>query len=463
MALIYVVDKDPHVCDTVQIMLESEEWDVQTFDSAEDFFRQFNAIKSDIVITDYHLQGVTGLEIMEKVHAASPEIEVVIITETGDEQTALNTMKAGAYDYIKKPLNIQELRVVVERALHSKKIGDKLSYMYNQQRKMFGFGELIGSSHEMQRVFKIIRMVSESKDTPVVIVGETGTGKELAARSIHANGTRNTEPFVEVNCGAIQENLLESELFGHEQGAFTDARKSKRGLMEVASGGTFFLDEIASMDLSLQVKLLKAIEEKKIRRVGGVKDISIDIRVLAATSRPLEDLIAEGKFREDLYYRLNVISIEMPPLRNRGEDIKLLTHHFIDQFNEEFKYRVTGISDAAEHLLIQHDWPGNVRELRNVIERAVLLKKSGVIDTHHLFLVPSSLGKPAPSDDQEKRSNGVYIPEEGIDLESKETELTRRYIEAALEKTDGNKSQAARLLGISRGSLRYRMEKMINP
>jgi len=460
MSIIYLLDQDPYVRETIQIMLETEEWEVHTFGIPDEFFTQYNKTKPDIVITDYHLPGSTGLKILNKIHQTSPEIEVIIITKSGDQETALNVMRAGAYDYIKKPVNIKELRLVVERALQSKRKGDKLSYLYNQQRKMFGFGELIGGSPEMQRVFKIIRMVSESKDTPVVIVGETGTGKELVARSIHTNGTRNTEPFVEVNCAAIQESLLESELFGYEQGAFTDARKSKRGLLEVANGGTFFLDEIAGMDLSLQVKLLKAIEEKKIRRVGGVKDLPIDVRILAATSQPLEQLIEEGKFREDLYYRLNVISIEMPPLRQRAEDIVILADHFIDQFNEEFTFRVSGLSAEAEQMLLQHDWPGNVRELRNVVERAVLLKKSGVIDAHHLFLVPNSSGKtPSLS---ESEPNGIHIPDGGVDLNKLEREYTRKYMEAALDKAGGNKSKAAKLLGMSRGSFRYRIKKYRN-
>ena len=461
MSLIYLVDEDRHLCDTVKIMLETDRWEVRTFSTPEEFQRQYHTIVPDIVITDYHLPGMTGLELLTTIHQHSPEVEVIIITESGDQETALNAMKAGAYDYIRKPLNFKELRVVVERALESKKIGDKLSYLYTQQRKMFGFGELIGRSPSMQRVFKIIRMVSESNDTPVVIYGETGTGKELVARSIHANGSRYKEPFVEVNCAAIQESLLESELFGYEQGAYTDARKAKRGLMEVASGGTFFLDEIASMDLSLQVKLLKAIEEKKIRRVGGIKDITIDIRVLAATSKSLEDLIEQDQFREDLYYRLNVISINMPPLRDRGDDIKLLAHHFIEQFNEEFSFHVSGVSKEAEAMLMRHDWPGNVRELRNVIERAVLLKKSGLIDVHHLFLVPNAFDRIMGEDKNSGPNHLFNIPDEGINLEKVERDFFVTYLNAALEKAGGNKAKAARLLGISRGSLRYKMKQYL--
>ena len=453
MAVIYIVDDDPHICETVKLMLETDEWDVHTFGNPEDVLRNLHNGQPDIIISDYHLPNFTGLELLHEVHQEYPEIEVIIITGVGDHDTALNAMKAGAYDYIKKPLDIKELRLVVERGLQSKQIGDKLSYLYTQQRKLFGFGELIGSSSKMKRIFKIIRMVSESKDTPVVIVGETGTGKELVARSIHSSSNRNKEPFVEINCAAIQENLLESEMFGYEQGAFTDARQTKRGLMEVASGGTLFLDEIARMDLSLQVKLLKAIEEKKIRRVGGIKDIPVDIRVIASSNQPLEQLIEERRFREDLYYRLNVITIEMPGLNERGNDIILLAEHFIEKFNADFKFNVTGMTEDAADLLMQQEWPGNVRELRNIIERAVLLKKSGEIDTHHLFLAPAAVY----SDNRNERVTGeIHLPDEGINFE----ELEFQYIQAALNKADGNKTQAARLLGMSRGAFRYRLEKL---
>jgi len=454
MPVIYLVDSDPGTCRTVQLMLESENWDIQTFGTEKEFYYRFRKSQPDIVITDYHLPGSTGVELMKQVHQAAPEIEVIILTDVGDQEIALSAMRAGAYDYLKKPLDIKELRLIIERAVESKKIGDKLSYLYNQQRKMFGFGELIGRSANMKQVFKIIRMVSESKDTPVVIIGETGTGKEMVARSIHANSARHQEPFVEVNCAAIQETLLESELFGYEEGAFTDARKTKRGLMEVATGGAFFLDEIASMALALQVKLLKAIEEKKIRRVGGIRDIPIDIRIIASTSVPLEQLIEEGQFREDLYYRLNVLTIELPPLRTRGEDILLLAREFIEKFNVEFNFDVSGLTVDASELLMAHTWPGNVRELRNVIERAVLLKKTGEIDAHHLFLVPNSQQL---SDMGEDLVRTVFIPDQGIDFE----DIEKKYVEAALKKAEGNISRAARLLGMSRGAFRYRLEKYI--
>jgi len=453
MALIYIVDDEQDIRDMLKSFLDDvPEWEVYAFKSADEVLVQIEKGRPDVVVSDFYMPGIDGMDLLRELNRVSPETEFIMITGYGDQETAIEAMEIGAYDYLKKPLNLKEFRLVIERALKSKKMGDKLSYLYNQQRKMFGFGELIGSSPEMQRVFKIIRMVSESKDTPVVIRGETGTGKEMVARAIHDSGQRKQENFVEVNCAAIPDTLLESELFGHEEGAFTDARKSKRGLMEVANGGTFFLDELASMHPNIQVKLLKAIEEKRIRRVGGVKDIPIDVRVLASTSQSLEELIDAGKFREDLYYRLNVISVELPPLRERGDDIILLTEHFIEQFNDDFNYEVNGITEDATDILMEHDWPGNVRELRNLIERAVLLKKSGEIDTHHLTLIPSSLDA---ARNPQKMEHRVFIPEGGIDFDA----LEKKYLEAALKRTHGNKSKAAKLLGMSRSTFRYRLKK----
>lgn len=457
MAVIFVVDDEIDICNMLKSVLEdTADWEVHTFQSAIEVLKYLDKKQPDVIISDYYMPEMNGLELLAELNQQIPETEFIMITGYGDQETAIAAMEAGAYDYLKKPLNLKELQLVLERAVKSKKMEEKLSYLYNQQRKLFGYGELIGRSPEMQRVFKTVRMVSESAETPVVIRGETGTGKELVARAIHDSGKRKQENFVEVNCAAIPNTLLETELFGHEEGAFTDARKSKRGLLEVASGGTFFLDELASMHPSVQVKLLKAIEEKKIRRVGGVKDIPVDVRIIASTSHALEELIEEGTFREDLYYRLNVISIELPPLRERGDDILLLAEHFIEQFNEEFNYDVKGLTGEATKVLLQHDWPGNVRELRNLIERAVLLKKSGEIDTHHLTLIPSSLDIAKNPQTLERR---VYIPEGGIDFE----QLEKKYLETALKRTHGNKSKAAKLLGMSRSTFRYRLKKFFGP
>ena len=452
MSLIYLVDDDPNICETLQESLESEEREVQTFHNAENMLKSLSKTAPDVVISDYRLPGMDGLELVQEIHQESPEIEVIMITGVGGHDVAVAAMQAGAYDYIRKPVNMEELRVLVDKATEAKRLGDKLTYMYDQQKKMFGFGSLIGSSPPMQRVFQVIRMVSESPDTPVVIYGETGTGKELTSRAIHENSGRSHEPFVEINCAAIPETLLESELFGYEEGAFTDARKTKRGLMEVAHGGTFFLDEIGSMSMGLQVKLLKALEEKKIRRVGGVKDIVTNTRTIASTNQPLEQLIESGNFREDLYYRLNVISIEIPPLRKRGEDILLLAEHFIKKYNEDLKYDVSGLTRAAKEMLMSYKWPGNVRELRNVIERAVLMKKTGEIDQHHLFITPNNL---TDVDNSLFPSMDVAIPDEGVNFE----DIEKRYIKAALDKAKGNKSKAATLLGMSRATFRYRYEK----
>lgn len=452
MSLIYLVDDDPNICDTLKESLENNEREVRTYQTAESMLKVLPKTTPDVVISDYHLPGMDGLELVREIHRDSPEIEVIMITGVGGHDVAVAAMQAGAYDYIRKPVNIEELRVLVDKATEAKRLGDKLTYLYDQQKKLFGFGSLIGSSAPMQRVFQVIRMVSESPDTPVVIYGETGTGKELTARAIHENSQRSHEPFVEINCAAIPETLLESELFGYEEGAFTDARKTKRGLIEVAHGGTFFLDEIAGMSMSLQVKLLKALEERKIRRVGGVKDITTDTRTIASTNTPLEKLIEDGKFREDLYYRLNVISIEIPPLRKRGEDVLMLADHFIKKYNEDLKYDVSGLTQEAQEMLMSYNWPGNVRELRNVIERAVLMKKTGDIDQHHLFITPNNL---TDINRASFPSAEIAIPDGGVNFE----DIEKRYIKAALEKAKGNKSKAATLLGMSRATFRYRYEK----
>ncbi len=454
MAVVYVVDDDPQICKTTQIILESEGWSVRTFDSAESCREAFASTEPDVVIADYHLPGKSGLDLLETIHHESPEVEVIIITGVGDEETAIQAMQRGARDYLRKPINFKELLLVVRRALEQKRVGEKLNYLYEQQRRLLGFGHMVGRSPEMQSVFKMIRMVSESHDTSVMISGETGTGKEVVARTIHDSSDRSREPFVEVNCAAIPLTLLESELFGHEKGAFTDARTTKVGLMEQADGGTFFMDEVASMDLSLQVKLLKAIEEKKVRRLGGVVDIPIDVRIIGSTSRPLLQLVEEDKFREDLFYRLNVFSIELPPLRTRGEDVLLLADYFLERFNSDLNCEVDGFSSAAKGQLMDYTWPGNVRELRNVVERAVLQKKSGSIERHHLVMLLDT------TDDQYAKYNGyqrIYIPETGIKLD----EVIKNYLEAALRQAGGNKSRAAKLLGISRSAFRYRLEKYL--
>ncbi len=452
MVSIFIVDDDKEICNMIRHVLEQDGWELYTFQSAEKTLAKMDDVRPDIVVADYKMPGMNGMELLREIQRRDPEVEFMMITGHGDKQNALRAMEMGAFDYIKKPLNFDELRMVVNRAVERRQGEDNLSYIYDQDQRWFGYGNLIGSSSKMRKVFNTIRMVGDSKETPVVIVGETGTGKEVVARSIHDGSGRKHENFVEINCAAIPTNLLESELFGYEEGAFTDARRPKRGLLEIADGGTFFLDELAGMGMELQVKLLKAIEEKNIRRVGGIKDIPVDMRILASSRVPMEQLIQEGRLRKDLYYRLNVITINLPPLRERGDDILLLARHFIKRFNNDLNLEVTGLTEDAQAMLMSHDWPGNVRELRNVIERAVLLKKYGKIDSHHLMLTPSAL-------DHEMTYFGtedyVHIPEHGIDFEM----LERNYLVTALRRARGNKSKAAELLGMNRGAYRYRLDK----
>ena len=452
MVSIFIVDDDLEICSMISQALEQEDWNLYTFQSAENTLAKMEEVRPDIVIADYKMPGMNGMDLLREIQRRDPEVEFMMITGHGDKKNALRAMEMGAFDYVKKPLNFDELRMVVNRAVERRKGEDSLAYVYDQDQRWFGYGNLIGSSAKMRKVFNTIRMVGDSKETPVVIVGETGTGKEVVARSIHDGSGRKHENFVEINCAAIPTNLLESELFGYEEGAFTDARRSKRGLLEIADGGTFFLDELAGMGMEIQVKLLKAIEEKNIRRVGGIKDIPVDVRVIASSRVAMEQLIREGRLRKDLYYRLNVITIELPPLRERGDDILLLARHFISRFNEDLNLEVTGLTDDAQAMLMNHDWPGNVRELRNVIERAVLLKKYGKIDSHHFMVSPGSLQQKLSTLSTE---DYVHLPEDGVDFEV----LERNYLISALRQADGNKTKAAELLGLNRGAYRYRLGK----
>ncbi|HKJ68085.1 MAG TPA: sigma-54 dependent transcriptional regulator [bacterium] len=453
MVVIHIIEDDPQVRGLLSQVLKSGDRQIYTYQDGEEFLDRFPSLLIDIAILDYNLPGKNGLQLMRIIKDQFPDVEAIMMTGVGDDQVATRAMELGAYDYLNKPLNPQEIRFVVDRAIKSKLDGDTLSYLFDQQRKLLGFGGLIGNSSGMKKVFESIKMVSESTITPVVIRGETGTGKGMVARVIHTNSQKGEVPFVEVNCAAIQPTLLESELFGYEQGAFTDARQPKRGLMEVANGGTFFLDEIGDMDHALQAKLLNAIEERKIRRVGGIEDIPINLRVISATSRHLEDLVEQGKFREDLYYRLNVVTIDLPPLRERGDDIRLLVDHFLSQFNNEFNFDVAGFTGEAMSIIMNHRWPGNVRELRNVIERAVLLKKTGTIDKHHLALTPGQVNGGTPG--SPSSNSKQLIPPQGIDFEL----LEQQYLSEALRVAKGNKAKAAELLGMTRSTFRYRLKK----
>ncbi|MGW8271768.1 MAG: sigma-54-dependent transcriptional regulator [Thermodesulfovibrionales bacterium] len=417
-----------------------------------DGIKVFQEEQPDITLLDIHLPDIQGIEVLEKIKESYPRAIVIMITAYGDVQTAVRTIKLGAYDFVEKPFNMDKLNILIQKAAETVSLRNEVNQFKSELSKTYGFDNIIGQSEPMLKVFSLIRKVAQSDAATVMIQGESGTGKDLVAKVIHYQSLRADRPFMEINCTALPENLIESELFGFEKGAFTDAKSMKKGLFELSDGGTIFLDEIGDMKLSTQAKLLKVIENKTFKRIGGVKDIEVDVRIVTATNKSLEEEVKRGNFREDLFYRLKVIPIYLPPLRKRPEDISVLTKFFIHRFNRDFKKNVKGISKETEACFSRYAWPGNVRELKNVIERAMILEDEEYILPEHLpaELVPSADGKwSIPGDVSFK------IPSSGIDIE----EVEKGLIEQALEITKGNQTRAARLLNLSRDALRYRMQK----
>jgi DNA-binding NtrC family response regulator len=412
---------------------------------------------ADLMLLDIRMPGKDGLEVLAQMVEKHPEIPVILMTAHSSVEGAVDAMKRGAFDYLVKPFNHDEVLLLVRKALATTRLQRELALMRQQQQKKYGTQNLVGKSQTMQEVSELIRKVAASAATTVLVQGESGTGKDLVAKAIHFASDRAMEPFMNITCSALPETLLESELMGYEKGAFTDARERKRGLLEMASGGTVFLDEIGDMGIGLQAKLLRFLEEKAIRRVGGSKDMTVDVRIVAATNRDLDHEVKIGNFREDLYHRLNVIPIEMPPLRERREDIELLLAHFIERFNSEFRKKTRAFTAEALECCLRYDWPGNVRELRNVVERAMILENKEFLEREDLpVAVRGTVATPVgePPEDCVNASDFV-LPDAGYGLLRMEEQMVRQ----ALEKTDGNQSRAAELLEISRDSLRYKLRK----
>jgi two-component system, NtrC family, response regulator AtoC len=423
---------------------------VETAASCAEALQAVEATSPGIVILDLRLPDGSGIDLLPKLHEIDSDLVVVMVTAFGEISTAVEAVKAGAHDFLEKPIDLDELKLVIARALETRRLREQIALLRQQHRWRFANVEIIGRSTRMQEVMSMVEKVADSEST-VLIEGESGTGKELVARAIHARSPRRDNPFVEINCTALPENLVESELFGHERGAFTDARERKKGLVELAHTGTLFLDELGDMPLGTQAKLLRFLEDAHIRRVGGIKDLPVDVRVVVATHRDLESMVDQGTFRSDLYFRLNVFPIVVPPLRERPDDIAPLASYFIDKLRREMRRKepVT-LSDSAIRALEGYDWPGNVRQLKNLLERVMIMEETSEIEAAHL---PDDLGQTRRKHAEDDRL--MVLPAEGIRLEDVEREL----MEQALHRTGGNITAAASMLGLTRDTLRYRLDR----
>ncbi len=449
-ARVLVVDDERSMRDFLEIFFRREGMDVATAGDVDQALALIEADDFDLVMTDVQMPGKNGLELLRSVKESSPETVVIVVTAFATAETAIDAMKQGAYDYLTKPFKVDELRLVVNKGLEKKLLTLENKRLRSELRTQSRRRVLIGTSAAMQRVYELMAQIAATR-TSVLVCGESGTGKELVARGIHDLSERRDKAFVAVNCGAIPENLLESELFGHVKGAFTGAVQNKPGLFEVAHGGTLFLDEVGELPATLQVKLLRAIQEKTIRRVGGNADLVVDVRIVTATNRDLHADAQTGRFREDLYYRLNVIQITLPPLRERMEDVPLLAQHFLEKFAREQGKAASRFSDAALERIHAYDFPGNVRELENTVERAVALSRSEPIEAS---VLPAALLAPrAPLAQQ-------ALPASGASLDELMNSFERDLLLAALASGGGVKKRAAQLLGITFRSFRYRLEKL---
>ena len=448
---ILIVDDEDLIRWSLKQKLSNWGYKAQQAPDGETALEQVEKESPDLVLLDIHLPDTNGLEVLRSIRETDPRLVVIIMTAYGVLEDAVAALRLGAYDFVSKPLNFEELRSTIANALEATRLRQEVRHFRERDKKRFSFANILGKSKAILDAIALTKKVALSPATTILFQGETGTGKDLFAKAIHYHSTRGEHPFLAVNCAAIPENLVESELFGYEKGAFTDARQQKKGLFELADGGTLLLDEIGEMPLGLQAKLLRVLEDQSFKRVGGVQDVKVDVRVVASSNRDLKKMVEAETFRQDLYYRLNVITLFLPPLRERGDDARLLSRHFIDMYNDAFGKDIEGLTHEAETLLASYSWPGNIRELKNLIERAMILEDGPMIGADALPLDLTAPGPPRSDVDLPE----IQIPNGGTSLEKVEEELLRQ----ALSKTGGNQTRAAKLLDISRDALRYKMKK----
>jgi two-component system response regulator PilR (NtrC family) len=449
-AKILIVDDERSIRELLEIFLKKEGFVVSSAANAEEGLAQVKASEFDLIISDIKMADMSGIDFLRELRQTTFNGQFILLTAFASAEAAIQALKMGAYDYILKTENfMEELKFVVFSALENRRLREENTYLRREFKKVHGMGNLIGKSKKMQELYKMIEVVSVTNST-VLITGESGTGKELVAKAIHLMSPRAEESFVSVNCGAFTETLLESELFGYMRGAFTGAAANKKGLFEVADKGTIFLDEIGDTSLAMQVKLLRVLQERSLRRVGGTEEIPVDVRIIAATNRDLSEMVRENQFREDLFYRISVIPLELPPLRHRRDDIPLLADHFLARLNTSIGRKIDRISDEALKKMEAYDWPGNVRELENAMERAFILETSAELSAQHL---PESV---ATNSAMRMLTN---FPDEGIDLEAYVENLQKAFLEEALRRKDGVQVKAAELLRMSYRSFRHYMQK----
>ncbi len=453
---ILVVDDELSMRELLELMLTRAGYRVFCAESGKEAVSMIKSADHDLILCDIRLGDIDGLEVLRAAKQKNPNTIVIMISAYASTETAVEAMNLGAYDYVPKPFDNMELKATISKALEIKSLEAEKEVLDEELQQNLHFGKIVGSSPRMMHIYKMVRQVARTR-TNVLITGESGTGKELIARSIHEESDRKNNPFVVINCGGIPENLIESELFGHCKGSFTGATNDKKGLIELAEGGTFFLDEIGELTPPLQVKLLRAIQERVIKPVGGVKDISVDVRFISATNKRLEEEVVEGRFRQDLFYRLNVIEIKVPPLRERKGDLRPLIQHFLEKYAMEMGKEVTKISSYAIDMLHKYDFPGNIRELENLIERSVALTSTNIILPDSLTL---SVQKRRWIEGIEGKRYDLDEVSHGVSLERILEEIERAYLEKALSLTDNKKKQAADLLGMSFRSFRYKLEKL---